>query len=85
MSEESTGGSALRLYSDFILFNCNRGRFAEYPLLSSGRKKGVRELLGDRIDNLDTDRRLRPVDVYFTAGAKPHKIYMIASVREGEL
>ncbi len=84
MSAPSDSGSVLRLYSDSILFNCNRGRFSDYPLLSQGRKKGVRDLLGDRIDHLDTERRLRPVDVFFTAGAKPHKIYMIANVREGE-
>ncbi len=42
------------------------------------------DLLGDRLNQLDEERRLKPVDVTFTLGAKPHKIYLFAMVRQGK-
>ncbi len=82
--EDPPPDSDTRIYTDFILFFVDKGKFRDFPLMSSGRRQGILDLLGQRVVKLTQDRRVRPVEITLTLGEKPQRVYLICSVRKGE-
>ncbi len=77
--------SDTRTYSDFILYFVNTGRFQHNSLMDRDRRKGVLKLLqSERVIKLTRDRRLSPVNVAMSPGARKQRVYLIGIVRSGK-
>lgn len=71
-------------YSDAILFFTRTGLFQSNSLADTGRKKGLITLLGMRVVNIDTKRRLAPVKFSMIPGSKPQRVFIFATVRKSK-